>query len=374
MVSKRPRHVLHGGSRTRFRGAELEPGKEHPGRQHRAVGLEPAPSMLVPCLGRSSAPGRPPAAAHPGGSQTSPGWTARSSRSPGCHQSCARGCRCLPAGCSSPGFGGRQKSRASVTLCGPETVQGLGRLSRGHRRWEGGRDQALSVLRMRKGLRGSMRPLGLPRPPLQVCCLLETDPSLSCQRGPSPGYRNPSWGPQSRPPTRPPRVLSGRIPPSMRVLPPVCTSDSTLSSGPLARCPRGLLEARPYLPGFTSLLALQAHSVPPRILPACSGAMSAPDTRLPCSSTHLTMVSSKTLGWLRPLRYLRPSYQSACERLGQQQLWLHRRQGLGTGSTARWVQRMAHLWGEAAFVGWPTAGEGDGAACGIQGSGHLGVP
>ena len=140
MVSKRPRHVLHGGSRTRFRGAELEPGKEHPGRQHRAVGLGPAPSMSVPCLGRSSAPGRPPAAAHPGGSQTSPGWTARSSRSPGCHQSCARGCRCLPAGCSSPGFGGRQKVPGQRHALWPrdhlgarETQQGTQKVGRGKR-------------------------------------------------------------------------------------------------------------------------------------------------------------------------------------------------------------------------------------------------
>ena len=118
---------------TRFRGAELEPGKEHPGRQHRAVGLGPAPSMLVPCLGRSSALGRLSAAAHPGGSQTSPRRTARSSRSPGCHRSCARGCRCLPAGCSSPGFGGRQSPR-SASHCGPEACPGAGEPRQGTQR------------------------------------------------------------------------------------------------------------------------------------------------------------------------------------------------------------------------------------------------
>lgn len=111
-------------------------------------------------------------------------------------------------------LGAGRESRASVTLCGPETVQGLGRLSRGHRGWEGGRDQAFSMLRMRKGLGGSVRPLGLPRPPLQACCLLETDPSLSCQRGPSPGYRNPGWGPQSRPPTCPSLSQGESHPPS----------------------------------------------------------------------------------------------------------------------------------------------------------------
>ena len=191
-------------SRTRFRGAELEPGKEHPGRQHRAVGLGPAPSMLVPCLGRSSALGRLSAAARPGESQTSPRRRARSSRSPGCHGSCARGCRCLPAGCSSPGFGGRQSHRPVSHSADGRPVQGLGSLSRGHRGWEGVRDQALSVLRMRKGLGGRAPPLGLPRPPLQVCCWPETDPSLSCQRGPSPGYRNLGWGTHSLPPTCPP--------------------------------------------------------------------------------------------------------------------------------------------------------------------------
>lgn len=44
------------------------------------------------------------------------------------------------------------------------------------------------------------------------------------------------------------------------------------------------------------------------------------------------------------------------------------------GNTARWMHRMAYLGGEAPFVGWPAAGEGDGAACGIQGSSHHGVP
>lgn len=38
------------------------------------------------------------------------------------------------------------------------------------------------------------------------------------------------------------------------------------------------------------------------------------------------------------------------------------------------VHRMAYLGGEAPFIGWPAAGEGDGTACGIQGSSHLGVP
>ena len=106
-----------------------------------------------------------------------------------------------------------------------------------------------------------------------------------------------------------PCVLSGRLTPSTRVLPPVCTSDSTLSSIPHAEGPRqgaheAFLRLGPTCLGFTSLLALQAHSVPPRILSACRGAVSAPDTRLPCPSAHLTSVSSKTLGWVRPLRYL----------------------------------------------------------------------
>lgn len=44
------------------------------------------------------------------------------------------------------------------------------------------------------------------------------------------------------------------------------------------------------------------------------------------------------------------------------------------GDTARWAHRMAYQGGEAPFVGWPAAGEGDGAACSIQGSSHHGVP
>lgn len=118
------------GSRPHFRDAALEPGSEHPVRGHRAVGsrsiLDGGPwdtPSTVPCLGRSSAQGLPLAAVCPGGPRTSPGWRARSSRSPGCHHSCARGCRCLSADCSSPGWG-RAESSARVTPCCPEAQQG----------------------------------------------------------------------------------------------------------------------------------------------------------------------------------------------------------------------------------------------------------
>lgn len=114
------------GSRPHFRDAALEPGSEHPVRGHRAVGsrsiLDGGPwdtPSTVPCLGRSSAQGLPLAAGCPGGPRTSPGWRARSSRSPGCRRSCARGCRCPPADCSSPGWR-RAESSARVTPCCPE--------------------------------------------------------------------------------------------------------------------------------------------------------------------------------------------------------------------------------------------------------------
>ena len=80
------------------------------------IGLEtPSSSRLVPCLGHSSAQDPPPAAVHPGVSQTSPGWTAHSSRSPGCLYSCARDCRPWKPRCSSPEHQKRQEL-APVTL------------------------------------------------------------------------------------------------------------------------------------------------------------------------------------------------------------------------------------------------------------------
>lgn len=198
--------------------------------------------MLVPRLGRSSAPGRPPAAARPGGPQTSPGWTARSSRSPGCHRSCARGCRCLPAGCSSPGCGGRQSPGPASHSAARRPVQELGSLSRGHRAWEGLRDQALSVLSMRKGFGGSAPPLGCPGlPSRRAACGKLTLPSHA-SRDQAQGIETGAGVPIAFLPHAHPCVLSGRLPPSTRVLHPVYTSDSTLSSiphaeGPLARCP-----------------------------------------------------------------------------------------------------------------------------------------
>jgi hypothetical protein len=41
---------------------------------------------------------------------------------------------------------------------------------------------------------------------------------------------------------------------------------------------------------------------------------------------------------------------------------------------SRQAHRMAYPRGEAPFIGWPAAGEGNGAACSVQGSSHLGVP
>lgn len=78
------------------------------------------PSVLVPCLGHSSARGLPPAAVCPGCPQTSPGWRAHYSRSPGCRHSCARRCRFLSAECSSPGCQGKAESSTRVTPCCPE--------------------------------------------------------------------------------------------------------------------------------------------------------------------------------------------------------------------------------------------------------------
>lgn len=91
--------------------------------------------MLVPCLGRSSAQGLPLAAGCPGCPQTSPGWRARYSTSPGCRRSCARGCRSLPAECSSPGCWGKAEPSTRVTPCSLRPAQGLRSLGSRHGGW-----------------------------------------------------------------------------------------------------------------------------------------------------------------------------------------------------------------------------------------------
>lgn len=159
------------GSRPHFRDAALEPGSEHPVRGHRAVGsrsiLDGGPwdtPSTVPCLGHSSAQGPPLAVVCPGGPRTSPGWRARSSRSPGCRRSCARGCRCLSAHCSSPGWGWAESS-ARVTPCCPEAYTGWGGPA-GDRGW-GRRKRSSSLFRMWKASEGGPA-LGLLRPPTRA--------------------------------------------------------------------------------------------------------------------------------------------------------------------------------------------------------------
>lgn len=195
--------------------------------------------MMVPCLGRSSVQGRPLAAECPDGPQTSPGWRARCSRSPGCRHSCARGCKSLPADCSSPGCqGGRVQHRSHPLL--PAGCTGPGRLSRRHSGW-GRQRTSSSLFRMRKASENGPA-LGLPRPLLHGCW---------CQKSVLPfcaSWLKPRvWAQGGIPP---PSLLHTHpvfrsVSPSASVLPQVCRSDRTLSSVPSAEDPcRGVY--RPF--------------------------------------------------------------------------------------------------------------------------------
>lgn len=171
------------------------------------MGRGPPPLVLVPCLGRSSAQGLPQAAVCPGSAQTSPGRTARCSRSPGCHRSCATGCRCLPADCSSPGCEGRQTP--TPLICHPEAHPGAGEPQQETQRVGKGREQALKLITVRKASERTALFWGCPGLP-STCAGARSLPALSCQPGPRSGY-DPGWCAHNLPDCTP-TLCSLRVP------------------------------------------------------------------------------------------------------------------------------------------------------------------